>query len=621
VNKQMLYQILDDLATEAVPVAGNPWETIQKRFFANKKMLGFKNASDYKVRISKKHHWAAVTGMLIFFLVFVMMISLPQGRAWAQELLQFFVRGPDQIILPTPLPVNLVNITPGTVQPTLTPITSQEQGFAFYDFCGSLPEPSCSGEEIRDMVDFPIKGIADLSADMQFIGATGGPEAVTLVYQYGEPNSVTLLLHEGPATDAARQAVQVGSSAVVEQVQINNALGEYVKGTYFSYGGDATASWTEDFDLQSLRWEEDGMLYTLTMMGQADLQSVKLDKTGLINLAASLNAEAKLSPKKSITEETESVAEVEKKAGFPIKEPEWLPQGLQLKKVTYLADQKAICLEYTFPVDQLTDAMPDTSVSILESAEMSPPDLKDLVFTNLQPEQVLLKQSTLKVGGAIEGTGLYAFGSIDGSRVCGSRMQNQVLEVQMEGLNITILAKENNPFGSTSRDWLTKQEMVRLAEGITGIQTIKENQIDPEFLTSLTVLQQVAQFPLKLATKLPEGMNFYYAQFEQNGEQQEAQIHYSDSNHETIIRQIKDSQDTLQELIRQNPEIYHPVTVHGQSAILSQGYWDQDGWRDFPDGGDGSASVIWFEDGIEYIVGGFNAYSDEIWLEIAESLK
>ena len=197
-------------------------------------------------------------------------------------------------ILPTSLPVNLVGITPGTVQPTLTPITPQEQGFEFYDFCGGLPEPSCSGDQIRDMVDFPIKGIADLSADMQFVGATGGPEAVTLVYQYGEPNSVVLLLQEGPATDAARQAVQVGSSAVVEQVQINNALGEYVKGTYFSYAGDTTASWTEDFDLQSLRWEEDGMLYTLTMMGQADLQSVKLDKTGLIDMAASLTEEGEI---------------------------------------------------------------------------------------------------------------------------------------------------------------------------------------------------------------------------------------------------------------------------------------------------------------------------------------
>ena len=58
-----------------------------------------------------------------------------------------------------------------------------------------------------------------------------------------------------------------------------------------------------------------------------------------------------------------------------------------------------------------------------------------------------------------------------------------------------------------------------------------------------------------------------------------------------------------------------------QPAVLSQSYWDDKKWKELPDGGDGGASVTWFEDGIKYSVGGFNAYPGNVWLEMAKSLK
>ena len=47
--------------------------------------------------------------------------------------------------------------------------------------------------------------------------------------------------------------------------------------------------------------------------------------------------------------------------------------------------------------------------------------------------------------------------------------------------------------------------MVRLAESITGVHTVSENQPDPEYLNSIEDAKKIAGIPLKLPTKLPGG--------------------------------------------------------------------------------------------------------------------
>ena len=116
-------------------------------------------------------------------------------------------------------------------------------------------------------------------------------------------------------------------------------------------------------------------------------------------------------------------------------------------------------------------------------------------------------------------------------------------------------------------------------------------------------------------------MVFTYAQVEQKDAVTVAVLHYSDGNQEISVRQVKGSAETLESLSKDQPEVYQPVTVHGQPALLSQGFLNENGWKALPNGGDGAASVVWFEDGLLYSVGGFNAYPTQVWLEIAESVK
>ncbi len=131
-------------------------------------------------------------------------------------------------------------------------------------------------------MDYPVKSFATLPEGMVFIGAIGGEEGITSVYRRANPENIILLMQSRQST-ADNQLIPVGSSALIEQVQIGGVAGEYVKGTYFYYGGDRGANWDPKADTQSLRWQVEDMVFAITAYG-----SNGPDKTDLVNLASGL---------------------------------------------------------------------------------------------------------------------------------------------------------------------------------------------------------------------------------------------------------------------------------------------------------------------------------------------
>lgn len=597
------------------------WPTIQARIVAEKNTLQAKKLKINMNSLNSNRSNAIKVGALTLLLLLGMIFVLPQSRAWAKNILQFFLRIEDQTSMPTSLPVNLVGITPGVMQPTLTPVSVWKP--VFVDTCGELFTPRCKVEQIQQMVSFPVKVIAVIPDGMQFIGTTGGPEGVTLVYRRDDPYSAILLM-QSPIIPDSEQTVPVGSSALVEEVEINEVIGEYVKGGYFHFGGESEANWDSSTEIQSLRWEENAILYTITLIGASDFGTQQLDKKGLVNLVATLTDQKTLVPTQSIVSHPKGISEVEQEAGFDIIQPSWLPEGYQFEAATYLSDSKTVCLEYRHPSDQPYDSPSNhtaPSLTIAESVTELLPNPDSLVVDGLRPDQIYLEMEYLRVGGAKAEKGLYAYGSLNPSKICGSQSyQNQVLLIQMEGMNLLISAQKEGPMGS-ARNWLTRQEMVRLAESITGVRTVGESQLDPEFLTSIQDIRQLASFSLKFPTKLPEGMNLTYGQVLIEGTVEKVVLHYSNGNLDISIHMMKGSADTLDMIFQQHPEAYQKTMIHNQPALISQGYWNENIWKELPNGGDGGASVTWFEDGIKYSVSGFNAYPSQVWIEIAESIK
>ena len=192
-NKKMkknttLHSMLSHIARDAArPSEIDLWPAIQVSLAAGPT---YSHAKELKMKANTsniKVYRAAFIGVLILLLSLGMIFVLPQGRAWANTILRFFIPSGDKITLPTPRPVNLVGVTTGTAQPTLTPEFLWSPGFV--NTCGEWAAPRCSVEQIREMVDFPVKEIAPLPKGMKYIEATGGPQGVTLVYQRDDPYS------------------------------------------------------------------------------------------------------------------------------------------------------------------------------------------------------------------------------------------------------------------------------------------------------------------------------------------------------------------------------------------------------------------------------------------------
>lgn len=290
--------------------------------------------------------------MLTIVVAFGILLATPQGRAWAQSILQFFTRTQgDTIPAPATPPIQWISPS-GTSRPTAVPLPSPT-GFAFSADCGHLPIQKCSIEQIRSMVDFNIKELGTIPDGLYFMGATGGPDMVIIGYDSADHSGGLSLIQQPWTGNPEQSAWQVGASAIVETVQIGNVTGEYVKGSYTYRPGDANEVWDPNLDAQSLHWVQDGVFFQMRASGKY------VDKASFIALAESLTtrpvsaalpAMPILTPTPDTDEiyvpQTVTVVEAEKQAGFDVLEPSLLPEFLLSSGAIYKQQNQVVHLMY-----------------------------------------------------------------------------------------------------------------------------------------------------------------------------------------------------------------------------------------------------------------------------------
>lgn len=169
----------------------------------------------------------------------------PQARAFAQSLLQFFTRTESDVFYMEPSDLTFEDTTP------------------FHEECGIAIAPRCSVAQIRGMVEFEVKELGTLPADMYFIGSTGGPDFVELKYGYPDRRDGNLsVIVEANGRPSPIGTGVIAKSANVEQVQIGNLPGEYYTGALFQ-DEEGNVTWRPDDPQQTLRWVDGGSTYTL----------------------------------------------------------------------------------------------------------------------------------------------------------------------------------------------------------------------------------------------------------------------------------------------------------------------------------------------------------------------
>lgn len=262
-NEKHLQKALEHLAEELVPANTDLWPAIRAHFETSKRHF-FQGDILMKTELARRQR-LAFTILFALLLVTALLFATPQGRAWAQNMLQFFTRAEtDQ------LPVQAWQLTPASETAAPDP--------------ASIIDADPSIAAVEQQAGYPILQPTWLPETLTFAGATLEPEnkIVRLFYRYVETNGLVLREERFTQTDACALCGMVGESAAVEPVQIGGNPGEYVRGVWKLT--DAGPVWEADPYLQTLRWQANGMAFELQYMGPPDA----LSKVDMIAVAASV---------------------------------------------------------------------------------------------------------------------------------------------------------------------------------------------------------------------------------------------------------------------------------------------------------------------------------------------
>src|SRR5687768_8475433 len=429
-DNKNIQSILQDALEEQFPSSQiQLWPAIEASLVEDKHSL-VQRAE--KMESSKRQRLQR-TAFAILIMVILLTIALitPQGRAFAQSILQFFVRTEsDSLPVPTE-PVNWVEMTPGVVHPTSTALPPMA---VFADDCGDLPEPTCSVEQIREKVDFTVKELHNIPEGMYFIGATGGPDSVFLKYEFENHSGGLSIFEERWAGKPAQGTSEVGASAIVETVQIDDLAGEYFRGSFVMQAGESETTWDPNFQAETLRWVDNDISYTL----QYDFTfQMPLGKEGVVALAESMTTEpvAKLPMPGTATPETEvwtlgemytlSIPDAEALAGFKLLLPPHLPEFLSLYGARYHMDTKVVNV-YFHLVTEWTEPY-DNGLFLSQQIISNPGDctICDIVVGDSTEvgqghgPMIVAANSNLEVVQIGDSTGKYVQGVWEGTDCCG----------------------------------------------------------------------------------------------------------------------------------------------------------------------------------------------------------
>jgi hypothetical protein len=201
---------------------------------------------------------AAATLLVVAFVT-------PQGRAFAQNILQLFRRSDSYTL---PLPDGQLSPTVDGSAPTAMP-----------------PAPLVSVAEAEATAGFNVKELPSVPKGFTFAGAMASGGGISIQYQ-AEGNGGQLIINE--STNGFMESDWDQAPAeFITPVKVGDLDAEIVQGTYVVYPGGTTAEWNSDAPIIRLRWIEDGIWFEMAKFGNVESISW-LDKAGLIALAESL---------------------------------------------------------------------------------------------------------------------------------------------------------------------------------------------------------------------------------------------------------------------------------------------------------------------------------------------
>lgn len=245
-DKKEIQSIIQDAVEGEIPVSQiDLWQTVKTSLVEKQTQQGVKMNKNRTRRVS---HLAYAT--LVIAALLTLAFITPQGRAFAQNILQLFVRA-DQ----DRYPLQAWQMTPPAQ-------TSSESPFKY-----SLQQAeSLAGYDVLSPVEMPF--------GMVFVGASYDEKYHIVAQAFGQSAEFLELSlwqqpleYYQPCGDISQPCDNMlggnlaGASADIQTVQIGDLTGEYVEGVWNLT--DNGPVWEPTPFLKTLRWKNDTMIFEL----------------------------------------------------------------------------------------------------------------------------------------------------------------------------------------------------------------------------------------------------------------------------------------------------------------------------------------------------------------------
>ena len=256
--------ILQDALEDEVPASQvDLLSAVQSRLVAGKQFSQQQGAR-MKQRVMQR---IAFSALAIALLLAVTLIT-PQGRAFAQNVLQFFRRTESKTF--DLEPSQIVPVETAQAEPTAMP-----------------PSLTISVAEAETQVDFDVLELPSVPPGFTYLGARLYGNTVSVEYEaLGHGGNLIITQSQDGYWKSDFDWDKVPEDAIVP-VKIGEMDGEFVKGTFVVYPNDTVATWNPDAAMLRLRWFKDGIWFEMAKFGNVE-RIEYLDQAGLIELAESL---------------------------------------------------------------------------------------------------------------------------------------------------------------------------------------------------------------------------------------------------------------------------------------------------------------------------------------------
>lgn len=264
-NPKSIQSVLQDALEDTIPASKiHLWPAVKANLVAGKFQAHQQGEKMITTRTQRMPKLALA--IIIILALFVILLVTPQGRSFAQSILQLFTRAES-----TAFPLEDSQIAasaPDPSAPTAMP-----------------PSPLISVAEAEAQVGFSAAELPYIPDGFEYLGARLYGKNINIEYETRDKGG-HLIIQQSQEGFYQSGWDQVPADAVA-QVKIGEVDGEFVQGTFVRYPGETSATWNPDAAILRLRWEKDGVWFEITKYGNAEAIRY-LDHSGMIEIAESL---------------------------------------------------------------------------------------------------------------------------------------------------------------------------------------------------------------------------------------------------------------------------------------------------------------------------------------------